>query len=187
VLARLSSDPKIGKMLKVGRVVIAAHSGGGLSLGAMLDEQQREELKPSATQDRSKMRLPSELRELILFDAINKDVATYLDWIDGQIRADIAMLKGLRYDPVRLAWLGKSLRVRAICSDAYRGNYQAFEERRAAALSKGDKTLSAEVMKSLRANYPPVEFTGLAAGEHDAMVGKSKGVVTSFEQLPPLP
>jgi hypothetical protein len=164
---------------QIRRVVLTGHSGAGGPISQMMDEK-------------GQLRMPSNLGEVALFDAINGD--SQLDivrrWVLAQLNNDLSQLSqpGIT-SAAQLSYLSQSLRFRAYhtVSQFYGPRHEQLRQainrwftQHAPALGG----ISSPVYSGLRDNY---QVINVGHGDHDAIMGKGDRLQNALGALPALP
>jgi hypothetical protein len=155
-------------------VIVSGHSGGGGHIADMLSE-------------RGTPRLPSNMGELVLFDAINgpNELRTVTDWVRGRLRGDLHNLTIRPTEADRLAYLASSLRFRGYYTGGgYATRYRALNASihawfgaNAGALSR----LGPSVGTRLHDNYAIAQVSG----SHNHIMGTDSSLLDAINALPP--
>jgi hypothetical protein len=146
-------------ILPTTRVVMSAHSGGGGRIGEMLAGQ--------------KGKLPANMGELILFDAINGpgELSSVSGWILQQISSDLSNLAGKSVAD-QLTYLERSIRFRGYYTVGYQVRYRQLANTLSSRFKKPDvAALPSAVASKLQDNY---QVKSAGHGDHNAIVGGAK-------------
>jgi hypothetical protein len=167
----------------IGRVILSAHSGGGGRTSEMMAE-------PGTP------RLPSALKEVALFDAINGpgELGIVTTWVQQHLDNDLATLMSLGTSTAgaptsaQTAYLQKSMRVRAYYSqDLYRKRHETLQKSiddwfaKNAAPALGT---SSPLYAQLRDNYRTIP---VHHGEHNKIMGKDNRLLDALTTMPAQP
>ncbi len=183
---------KVGTLASVtrGRVVLAGHSGASGTIATVLGNAVDNKGNLKSDAEMKKAGVPTNLAEVVLFDAINsswhekdgKKLSGQLqnieNWVEAQIKKDMRELTG-KSDADQGAYLQKSMmRFRGYYSSGYSNYYEELKKANRSALdrelsrARGDKknplVLSAVHEKTLRDNYVE-SIQPLARGHEDLM------------------
>jgi hypothetical protein len=165
----------------IGRVILSGHSGAGGRISEMMAE--------SGTP-----RLPSALKEVSLFDAINGpgELRIITNWVLQQLDADLAALLSLGSGsgieaPAQTAYLRKSTRFRAYyTSGSYRERHENLQKsiddwfsKHAAAFGAGSSFYT-----QLKDNYRTVP---VGHGQHNKIMGRDNRLLDALTTLPATP
>ncbi|HTX76021.1 MAG TPA: DUF4157 domain-containing protein [Terracidiphilus sp.] len=167
---------------KIGRVILSGHSGAGDPLSAMMAE-------PGSP------RLPSALKEVALFDAINGpiELGRVTDWVKQHLDADLAALvalgKGSGIEtPEQTAYLQKSMRFRAYYTN---GSYKDRHETLQKSIDDWFKTnakpalgVGSALYTQLKDNYRTVP---VGHGQHNKIMGRDNRLLDALTTLPSAP
>ena len=167
VLAALVSTGHLPRVPVRGSVALSAHSGGGTQTTALLAARQR---------------LPSGLREVILFDAINRysgrrspEYNQTAHWLQGQIEADVTALLALP-EPERLAYLSRSMRFRGYHTTmpGYQADFEDLNRAMQGWLASAESRLggASPTTQALRDNY---RISSVGHGNHRQMMTLARG------------
>ena len=168
--------------IQPGGVVLTGHSGGGDRIYSMMVNGKE----------------PTNLREVVLFDAIHRNkekgvepiAENIKNWLEVRIKKD---LKGMRAatltDTDQADWLrNNGFRFRAYHSNSsfYTENYKALR-RKLEVVFKSDKditTLGSAALMALRENYHLHETWATGVDLHEQLLGKSNGITKALNALP---
>jgi hypothetical protein len=175
-VASIKSWPTIPTVAhSVGQVALSAHSGGGNRIQEMLTG------KTGA--------LPSKMRELILFEAINGpgELEAMKIWTTTQIQNDVANLKAAGSVAAQNKYLSNSMRFRGYYTPngLYISRYTALNNH----LKEKLRTIvdpagfDAGVVRMLKANYKVIATTSPKA-VHENVVGEGSQLQDALGALP---
>ncbi|HKT05879.1 MAG TPA: M15 family metallopeptidase [Rugosimonospora sp.] len=165
VLGMLATDKVVAAPLTLGRVILSAHSGGSHTIVEAMDR----DLHGKGPEDGG---TPGKLRELVLFDAINKgskkrpELSVVTRWIESHLDADLAALTAPKAtDRGRTDYLATSLVFRGFFSSGYAGKYKKLQASIDAWFGRHAAELGA-FAEPLRAHYQTIPVAeGLAHEE----------------------
>jgi hypothetical protein len=164
---------------KIGRVILSGHSGAGGRISEMMAE-------PGTP------RLPSALKEVALFDAINGagELGIVTNWVLQHLDADLAALISLGTGsgietPEQTAYLQKSIRFRAYYTT---GSYRERHEKLQKSIDKWFSGNAAPALGSgstlytqLYDNYRTIP---VGHGQHNKIMGKDNRLLDALTTLP---
>jgi hypothetical protein len=180
VFDKMSEDPALRKRLQVGRIILAAHSGGSHTV---VDAMKRDLAGKQGT--------PGQLGEVILFDAVNvgdkerkalpdtwaaeaREPKMVARWLKMRLDADRLALSAMDTADQRKAYLAGSFVFRGYYTGGYGKVYRALQKKLDAWFA--DPRLARAAggeLESLRSHYTTVKTSGLA--HEDLMRGHKAG------------
>jgi hypothetical protein len=160
-------------------VLLAGHSGAGAPLATLGD----------AGLSGTKLIAPKELREVVLFDAINgkHEFAGLKNWIDGKLAADVAAMSG-KPEPAQVAYLkgGGVVRFRSYHSRSKGYVYWNGELQKHLDKVISDTKLPPNVQQALHENYKILpQDVGKSFKDHMEFIRRGSLVQDAITHLPP--
>jgi hypothetical protein len=172
VFDNMTDDPVFKQRPELGRVILSAHSGGSHTVVNAMERDLA-----------GKGGMPSQLGEVILFDAINvgskeakavgpswpteaHEPKAVAKWLKFRLDADVAALANLRTADERNQYLATSFVFRGYYTGGYAPAYTALQRKLDAWFADPDlvKALGGD-LETLRAHYSTVKTSGLAHEE----------------------